>query len=190
MSSEREALLASAGAMFRESGLAGMTREAVARLAGVPPATARQVFPAREDLVRAVYEQALVGMAMDSFATLPESGLRDQLRYLLRVRYEFFASHRESSRQVLFGALSAGGGWRDPFEEQFWRFSVQVVALLQAARRQGEVRLDADDALAARAFVSYYLTGILLVLRDEKTTAQAACDFTFPLVDALLASLA
>lgn len=190
MPNERETLLAVAGTLFQKSDLAGMTCEAVADLAGVSAEPARTIFPTHDDLVRAVYEHALVGMALDSFASLPEAGLPQKLKYLLRCRYQFFASHRESSRQVLFDALSAGGGWRDPFEDQFWRFSVQVVALLQESRRLGGMRLDMDEALAARAFVSYYLTGILLILRNEKTSAQDACDFTFPLVDALVSSLA
>ncbi|MFH1914504.1 MAG: hypothetical protein ABIK45_09555 [Pseudomonadota bacterium] len=189
MGDKRDELLAAACIEFRTSDLDGISLEPLARQVGLSPGQARELFPDRESLEQAVYERALITMATESFASLPQSGLREQLEHLLRQRYQFFVLHRESSRKILFGAISAGGGWRDPFEEQFWRFSIQVVALLEAAKRHGEIRADADHALAARAFVSYYLTGLLLALRNEKMTAQDAFDFTFPLVAALLDSL-
>lgn len=189
MAEQREALLAAASARFHESGLAGLEFDSLLEQTGVSRQNAQEHFPTRDDLIRAVYERALVGMAQDSFAKLPATGLREQLEYLLRCRYEFIARHKRSSRQVLLGALSADGGWRDPFEDQFWRFSIQVVALLQAAKRAGEISTTADEALVARAYLSYYLTGLLLILRSETLDANAACGFTFPLVGALLASL-
>jgi len=189
MADKREELLAAACEHFRISDLEGLTVEGLALRTGLSQEQAREWFPDREGLFRAVYERALVAMAAESFASLPESGIREQLEHLLRQRFRFLARHRQSSREILFGAISAGGGWRDPFEDQFWRFSVQVVALLEAAKRNGEIRADADHAVAARAFVSYYLTGILLVLRSQDTSADHACAFTFPLVAALLDSL-
>lgn len=189
MAEQKEALLAAASSRFHESGLAGLELDSLIDETGVSREMAHELFPTRNDLIRAVYERTLVGMAQESFARLPATGLKEQLEYLLRCRYEFIARHRQSSRQVLLGAISEHGGWRDPFEDQFWRFSIQVVALLQAAKRAGEISHSADEALAARAYISYYLTGLLMILRNETLDANAACDFTFPLVDALLTPL-
>lgn len=189
MADKRVQMLAAACIQFHNADLDGVSLEPLARQVGLSDGQARELFPDRESLERAVYERALITMATDSFASLPDDSIGDQLTHLLRERFTFFVRHRLSSRKILLGAISAGGGWRDPFEDQFWRFSVQVVALLEAAKRQGDIRPDADHALAARAFVSYYLTGLLLALRNEKTTAQEALDFTLPLVAALLDSL-
>lgn len=189
MAEQREALLEAASVRFQESGLAGLDLDSLLKETGANRQKAQEHFPTRDDLIRAVYERALVGMAQDSFAKLPAAGLQEQLEYLLRCRYEFIARHKQSSRQVLLGALSADGGWRDPFEDQFWRFSIQVVALLQAAKRAGDIIPTADEALVARAYLSYYLTGLLLILRSETLDANEACEFTFPLVNALLTPL-
>ncbi|MUM77631.1 hypothetical protein GKC30_08300 [Pseudodesulfovibrio sp. F-1] len=189
MADKRDELLDAACERFRASDLKGLHLESLARQVGLSPQQAREMFPDSDGLNRAVYERALIAMAAESVASLPGSGIGRQLEHLLRQRYGFLVDHRESSRDILFGVISAGGGWRDPFEDQFWRFSVQVVALLEAAKRNGEIRADADHVVAARAFVSYYLTGILLALRNDTTSADQACDFTFPLVSALLESL-
>ncbi|ADU61045.1 MAG: TetR/AcrR family transcriptional regulator [Pseudodesulfovibrio sp.] len=189
MAEQREALLAAASARFQVSELAGLELDSLIDETGVSREKAQEFFPTRDDLIRAVYERVLVGMAQDSFAKLPATGLQEQLEYLLRCRYEFIARHKQSSRHVLLGAISEHGGWRDPFEDQFWRFSIQVVALLQGAKRAGKINATADEALAARAFVSFYLTGVLLLLRSEKIDANGACEFTFPLVNALLTPL-
>lgn len=189
MAEQREALLKAACSRYHESGLAGLDLDMLADETGVDHRQAHELFPTSDALVRAVYERALIEMALESFASLPESGLRDQFKHLLLCRYEFVARHKTGSRHILLGAIGSDGGWRDPFEEQFWRFSIQVVALLQAAKRAGEIRASVDEAIAARAFISYYLTGLLMLLRNDKLDAPAVCDFTFPLVDALLTSL-
>jgi AcrR family transcriptional regulator len=190
MTREREDLLHTACARFRESGITGVPLSALAEAAHMPEERARAIFPDHDDLVYSVYLLELDRMGRHSFADLPDGPLGKKLRYLLGFRYDFFARHRKSSRKVMLEALLGTVPWRDEYENLLWRFSVEIVALIQAAERSGEIRKDIDEGVTARAFVAYYVTGLLMLLRTEDLAADDACSFTFPLVDALVASLA
>jgi AcrR family transcriptional regulator len=190
MTREREELLHTACARFRESGITGVPLSALAEAANMPEERAREIFPDRDDLLYAVYLLELERMGTHSFADLPEGPLGKKLRHLLGFRYDFFARHKRSSRKVMLEALLGNARWRDDYENLLWRFSVEIVALIQAAERSGEIRKDVDEGLTARAFVAYYVTGLLMLLRTEEAAADDACSFTFPLVDSLVSSLA
>lgn len=189
MKDEREELLTVARRHFCDTGIKDKTLEEIASEAGVDIGRAIEFFPDKIVLVFTVIQHELLATIDEAMKTLPESGVEVQFKHLLKKRFEFFANHRDSSKQVMREVFFSTDGWRETYDTMLWRFSVGAVALLQAAKRRQEIRQDANETLGARALISYYVTGMLMILRGEVADSKSACDFTFPLIDSLVDSL-
>jgi len=189
MSGGREIFLDGARKRFRETGMAGVSLMDVASEIGMDIESVQHHFPDELSLVFALLLEGLGQVDKAAMKSLPQSHLDAQLKHLLKARFEFYVKHKYSSALVLREVMFSNDGWRETYESMLWRFSVEVVALFQAARRRGEIRQDVDEILVARAFVSYYITGILMGVRGEVFDAEGVCAFVFPLVDSLVDSL-
>ena len=185
----REEFLEAARRRFLESGMEGVSLSDIAAEIGMDIETVHQYFPEKLALIFIILKDELTLVAQKTMETLPASKIDDQLRHLLKYRFEFFVTHQHSSSQVMREVLFSNKGWGEIYDTMLWRFSIGIVALFQAAKRRGEVRSDADETLAGRAFVSYYLSGVLMILHGEISDTESICDFTFPLVDSLVDSL-
>jgi AcrR family transcriptional regulator len=184
----RKALLEMAYDHFRTSGVGGLDMGLLAQEMNMTREALAELYPTQEDLVFDVFLHELDRMAKASMVGLP-TGLRKQFRHLLECRYRFFAMHKASSRTVMLDTMLRGNRLRDEFDNLLWRFSVEIVSLIQAAERAGEIRDNVDEAVAARAFVAYYVMGMLTILRTENATVETVSDFIMPLVDALVDSM-
>lgn len=189
MEDEREIILAAARKRFHEGGMKGVSLEEIASDVGVNTAVVFAHFPERLELIFTIFQEELVSVAQRAMETLPDKDIAVQLKHLLQLRLAFFSSHRQSASEVMCEVFFSREGWREAYDTMLWRLSIGVVALFQAAKRRGEIRQDADETLAGQAFVSYYLSGMLMVMHGDFADAKAACDFSYPLVDALVASL-
>jgi len=189
MSDEREIILEAARKRFHDTGIDGVSLEEIAAETKLDIDFVHLHFPEKLALVFIILQEELIKVAEKTMATLPESQIDAQLKHQLEHRFTFFVDHQSSAAQVMREVFFSNEGWRETYDNMLWRFSIGVVALLQAAKRRGEIRQDVDETVAARAYVSYYLTGMMMICRGEVKTAEAICDFTFPLVDALVTSL-
>lgn len=189
MSGDRELFLDAARVHFHESGIDGVSLEDFAAEVALDMETVHKHFPEKLALTFTLIKEELYKIAEESMNTIPESPMEEQFKHLIKYRYEFFFEHRISASKVFKEVVVSGEGWRAEYDTMLWRFSVGAVALIQAAKRRGEIQGNADETLAARAIVSYYITGMFMILRGEVEDVQRACDFTFPLIDALSKSL-
>lgn len=189
MSDDREIFLEAARKRFQESGIDDVSLEEIAAEVALDMDVVLKHFPEKLALVFTLLLEELGKVAESTMQTLPETSIEAQFKHLLKGRFEFLYNHRSSSAKVIKEVFFSSEGWREAYDNMLWRFSVGAVALLQAAKRRGEIRSDADEQLAARAIVSYYLSGMLMVLRGDVNDPEGACDFTFPLLENLLKSL-
>jgi AcrR family transcriptional regulator len=185
----REEFLNEARERFRESGMAGVNEMDIASEIGMDSETMQSHFPDRTSLVVAVLLEELGSVSKAAMKALPQSQLDLQLKHLLKARFGFYVQHKQSSALILREVIFSRAGWRETYENMLWRFSVEIVSLFHAAKRRGEIRQDVDEALAARALVSYYVTGVLMGVRGDAFDDEGVCAFVFPLVDCLVASL-
>lgn len=133
-------LVTAARAVFEEQG-PDASLDRIAQRAGVANATLYRHFPARSDLLVAVFAdevQALLRLG-EELAQAPEAG--DGLRRWLRQYVEHVASKQDLSK-----AFPGPGDGREAGLAESWRASVQNAAavLLARAQRAGAVRADLD----------------------------------------------
>ncbi|MEE6257562.1 TetR/AcrR family transcriptional regulator [Plantactinospora sonchi] len=154
----RERILAAAGAVIQERGLAHTTTKEIARVAGYSEATLYKHFSGKEDLVLAVMWIALRPF-VDMLIRLPEQAgagclraqLVDLVHQMLRNFQEagplamgLFAEPALLERQRTAFERAGGGPHRAP--EQF-------AAYLRAEQRLGRLSPDSDPVAVANLFV-------------------------------------
>lgn len=189
MAETYEAVFEAARQSFRESGLAGLDPDVLAERHGFEAAAVRAHFPDRETLHFALAEAALSAVGEQARQTMPAQGLADRIKHLFAARIDFYNDNRVDVRPLIEDVIFGENEWRTRYENLLWRTSVQLVSLIQEAKRQGEVKPDTDETVAGRALVSYFMTTAIMILRDPSFDNQAARGFVFPMVDALVASL-
>lgn len=154
----RERILAAAGAVIQERGLANTTTKEIARAAGYSEATLYKHFSGKEDLVLAVM-WIVLRPSIDMLIRLPEQAgtgrVRDRLvelaHQMLRSFQEvgplamgLFAEPALLQRQRAAFERAGGGPHRAP---------AQFAEYLRAEQRLGRLRPDADPVAVANLFV-------------------------------------
>jgi AcrR family transcriptional regulator len=161
----REALIDAARAVFSAEALsADVSLEAIARAAGVGIGTLYRNFPAREDLVAAVYSAEL-GALLATVDELLAAAPADRALRTFAERYaRFVATKRGMAETVRVGAIRGAAESAHTRE----RMNAAVQRFLDAGTADGSLRagVQADDVTAA-------LVGVLLSTRDAVDAAQA-----------------
>jgi len=157
----RRLLLDVARELLREKGYDGMTMRQLATRAGVGLGTAFKHFPAKGSLVIAVYRDEIYVAADAMFDSLPAKGIEAQLVHLVRCLYSFFSKRPALTRAMVNEATGLDGESAELSLRQMGEFLAEVRKLLEAARSNGELRvnLDLDDAVSA--FFSFYYAGLV-----------------------------
>ncbi|MBJ6727355.1 TetR/AcrR family transcriptional regulator [Geomesophilobacter sediminis] len=150
----RERILEVAKEAFKTSG-ANASLDDIAKQAGVGPGTLYRHFPAREDLLKAVYQdtvEKLAAAAYDYAKTLPPV---EALRAWMLLFVDYIAEKR-----IIATALSALVG--DPktvFESSYAQIWEAVRALVKRAIEAGEIREDLDAIDLLRALIGVAFIG-------------------------------
>lgn len=158
----RAQLLECARAMFARRGFQATTIRAIATEAGVAAGTVIAHFPDKSSLLVAAMLDDLTSAQQQAFSTLPRRATAErQLLHLAGVFYRYYARNPDLSRTLLKEMWFVPGEWGRALAAGAADFTGQVAELLAAAQRRGELRPEADCALAATAFFSLYLTVLL-----------------------------
>lgn len=158
----RAQLLDCARAMFARRGFQATTIRAIAAEAGVAAGTVLAHFPDKSSLLVAAMLDDLDTAQRQAFSTLPRRAKVDrQLLHLAGVFYRYYARNPDLSRTLLKEMWFVPGDWGRALSAGAAQFTEQVAGLLAAAQRRGELRPDADCAVAGTAFFSLYLTVLL-----------------------------
>lgn len=160
--STRAQLLACARGLFAARGFQATTIRAVAAEAGVAAGTVLAHFPDKSSLLVAAMLDDLGAVQARAFGSLPRRATAErQLLHLARVFYEYYGQNPDLSRTLLKEMWFVPGPWGEALAAGAADFGQRVAALLMAAQARGELRADADCALAATAFFSLYLSVLL-----------------------------
>jgi TetR/AcrR family transcriptional regulator len=137
----RAIILATAGRIFAETGLAGARTNAIAKTAGVNKAMLYYYFKSKERLYEAVVEDHFRRFNAQAMAVLESEGsARDVLLRYVSVHFDFIAAHHQSA--PLFQQFMMAGGKRTErlIHKYFKPRSDAVGKLLERGMRAGEFR--------------------------------------------------
>jgi TetR/AcrR family transcriptional regulator len=137
----RAIILASAGGIFAQNGLAGARTDVIANAAGVNKALLYYYFKSKERLYEAVVEDQFQRFNAQALELLGSSGpARDVLLRYVSLHFDFIAAHRQSA--PLFQQFMMAGGKRSErlIRKYFKPRSDAVRKLLERGVRAGVFR--------------------------------------------------
>jgi AcrR family transcriptional regulator len=171
-----ERLVETAAAVFARDG-AGATLKAIAAEAGVGIGTLYRHFPAREDLVEAVYRSETQRLC-DAVPGLLDAMEPVQALRTWTLQFLEYMATKDGMTDVLHAVLTADEGLRAQTRA---RINASLALLIDAGQHSGDLRPDLDTADVFLA-----LGGFALILQRQPNAPELA----LRLLDLLLAGLA
>jgi AcrR family transcriptional regulator len=169
----RATIRGAARSLFRTLGYEKTTIRAIAARAGVGVGTVHLHFQDKENLLLECVTDDLVENDRRSWESRPKDApLREQLLHLAREGYRGWVSQPSLSRVALRRMLFT----RQPEVDRVRALDRKVLGrtteLLRKAQARGEIRPDADPALATKVIFSFYLISSLDWLGEPDSVGE------------------
>lgn len=161
----RRIILDSAYFLFAKKGYTKTTMRSLAEQAGVGLGTIFKHFPDKPSLLAAAFQVDLSKIIQNSFKSLPESGITNQLLHITKSIYAFYAENSSFSRTLIKEVLFLEGEHGEILDAQIILFLSEISWLLQKAVENGELSPEINPEDGALAFWSFYFTVLLMGLK-------------------------
>ena len=158
-------ILDSAYVLFAKKGYSKTTMRSLAEQAGVGLGTIFKHFPDKSTLLVAAFQEDLSKIIQNSFNSLPESGLKDQLLHITKNIFVFYAKNPSFSRTLIKETIFLEGEHGEILGNQVMVFLNEISELIKKAIRNGELEIDVDPEYGALTFWSFYFMALLDGLR-------------------------
>ncbi len=149
---------------FGQGSFEATTIRSIAEEAGVSVGVLYSHFQDKAALAEAISTEDLARETRDAFASLPQTGLRDQLNHIFAAFYEHHRSDMGLAR-IVIQTLSMAKDANSPLREQrFLELFMSLSNLVAEAQLAGEIVADVDPfdvAVNAFALHYFYLVGWL-----------------------------
>lgn len=138
---KKSSILQAAFRLFAEKGFHHTTVEEIAALAGVGKGTVYEYFSSKQKLL-----QEMLLLASDyyfsSFTRTMEGigGIKEKLKRLVELHFQFFVEHRDIARVVLFEHRYITEDLGDLLVEKERRRTAYLAELLESSADRGEIR--------------------------------------------------
>jgi AcrR family transcriptional regulator len=158
----RTRLIEAASQIFASLGVQGATTREIARVAGVNEVTLFRHFATKEQLLKAVIENALA-LQIEALAH-PETWTQNlyvDLRGYAQLYNTMLEAQEDLIRTFIGEAKRHPEAAKQVIQEAAQPLSEQLVAYLKSCQKRGTVRPDIDPAPAVDMFIAMLLAGML-----------------------------
>ena len=160
----RQIIFETAYALFEEKGFKNVTMRELAAKAGVGLGTIFQHFKDKSTLLVAVFEHDFHPLVKQTFASLPQSDLKQQLLYMVRTFYGYYARRPQISR-ILIKELYIDETNSERINQSLQDDLARVAAMFEAAKLRGELATDTNVQDATLLWWSYYTAVLFMALQ-------------------------
>ena len=178
----RQVIFDTAYALLEEKGYEKMTMRDLAAQAGVGLGTIFQHFKDKATLLVSVFEQEFQPIVDQAFASVPPGDLKEQLLYLVRQFYEFYALRPHLSR-ILIKELYIDPQNSERISNSFLRDIGKLEALFEAARQRKELDPQTNVSEAVMLWWSYYAFILFQALQLPRFDVEEQLDLMGRLID-------
>ena len=158
---KRERIRRAAWELFAERGYEQATTREVAERAGVATGTVFRYAKDKADLLFLVFEQRLSDAVEAGFASLPETGLVEQVIHVFTPVFEMYDERPDLGRHFVKELQGAEGPNAQRVHGLTLAFLARVAGLVERASQRGEVRADVAPIEAAHAIFALYFMSLL-----------------------------
>jgi len=183
----RRQIQAAAKALIIELGYEKTTMRALAKAAGVGLGTISLHFKDKKSLLLASFYDEIGSVAQGALESVPRNEhVREQLLYILREVYGYYATHTGFLRTVVKEALFTRGEWRGDLDRQVDVYIRLMGELVEAGKERGEVKSDVNGEHVAAICWSLYLNGLIDGFNQDRFDPDAQVARVEPLWDIVL----
>lgn len=160
----RHRIVEAARALFREKGYEAATTREIAARAEVGIGTLFAYAADKRELLRLVFRDQLAELTDRSFTAIPAAlGVLEQLLFVLRARYEFWAADLALARHAVRETFASQYGLDDEGSEAHdegpqFALQARLVELVKRNQETGAIAPDEDAVLVAQLVVDIYLS--------------------------------
>ena len=155
----RQIIFQTAYALLEEKGYNGITIRELASKAGVGLGTIFQHFKDKASLLVSIFEYDFHPYVEDVFDSLPATGLKSQLKYMVDRFYCYYAERPQIS-MIMIKELYVGSK-NININQTFQKDLIKIAALFDAAKKRGEIDSCTDVKDAAALWWAYYSSVLL-----------------------------
>ena len=182
----RRIILETAYQLFEEEGYEKATMRALAAKAGVGIGTIFQHFRNKPALLVATFDEEMRPVVEDAVATIPSTGLKGQLRHLIRHVFEYYSRRSRLSRVLLREIIFMEGDGADTIKQLEKEYIETMAGIFAGAAERGEIKKSVSITDAVTAFWAYYSHTLLGALNAQTFDIDRQLEQMDRLVDQLL----
>lgn len=187
----RDLILKAAKELFLESGVEQTTMRAVARKAGVSPASVVVHFKSKNALLGAALFEDIEDALAAARKSLPsaEAGLLDLLLHIPKSMFAFYDQNRPLYRTLLSHTVFAPQAENPQLSIQLERYFAFVADLVDKSKQEGLVRPSVDSYAAAQVLASLYFGQLVMLFQNPDMRIQTACEMLCSKTDLFLTGI-
>ena len=173
----RRLILAAARNLFRSRDVAGCTMRAIAREAGVSPASVVVHFKNKIALMETALFEDIERAINRAIASLPPAGdFSTRLLHIWRSMFAFYDGNRDLYRVLVSGTMYQPDDASPRIAGQMKGFLKFLEEMIEGEKRQGNLRPDVDAGVAAYNFCALYFFVLIGFFRDPDISPQSAAE--------------
>ena len=186
----RQQIQDAARILITEHGFEKTTMRSLAKAAGVGLGTISLHFKDKRSLLLASFHEEIGRVSMEAIESVPQDEpIREQLLYILRKIYGYYATQPRYLRVVVKEALFTRGAWREAFDLQLGVAISLMGEIIESAKERGEVKPDINGEQVAALCWGLYLNGLIDGLKQDCFDPEAQVAKVEPLWDIVLSGI-
>ena len=178
----RQVIFDTAYALLEKKGYEKMTMRDLAAQAGVGLGTIFQHFRDKATLLVSIFEHEFQPIVDQAFASVPQRDLKEQLLYLVRQFYSFYARRPHLSR-ILIKELYIDPNNAERISNSFLRDIGKLEALFEAAKQRKELDPQTNVSEAVMLWWSFYAFILFQALQLPRFDVDVQLDLMGRLID-------
>lgn len=186
---DKDTTLEAVAACCKEKGIRNSTWATIAKEAGIDEDVLRKKYKKKSLLMLAVQGYELGKLKQAYHKEMPDASLEDTVEFIMKTRLEFAEKYYDRTVFFFSQALAGHEPWSKTLTQMVMQLSLEFVTLFEKSIREGDLDKSVDTNIAVRALVSFYMTGLVIGLRNKDFSAESAWEFIGPQVSMFLNSL-
>ena len=171
----KQLILSAAQKLFIEMGVEKCTMRAIAKEAGVSPASVVVHFKNKTALLEAALYGDIENTLSKAYLSMPERGdLLKRLMHLPAAMYAFYDSNRNLYRSLIRNTVFEPEEENPLLTQQMNDYMFFLGELIEHEKIRGKIRPDIDAHITASSLASLYFGVLILFFRNQELTPETA----------------
>lgn len=167
----RNLILKAARKLLREEGVDQWTMRAVAKEAGVSPATVILHFNSKTSLLEVAINEDIERTFGEVLSKMPEKAdLIERLMHIPKAMYSFYGTDRALYRALVRNTVFEPEETNPHIKKQLDEYFTFLSHIIDCDKKEGNIRGDVDPHIAALCIGSLYMGVLILFFRNPEIT--------------------